>query len=110
MLVFILLASCERRVPTLAGGVRYKLLRFKMRREQPFHSNCCLAWCGSAADSWYDISEELSLRTSYLIPRYFSRGEPDCDRDFVAAASCPDAGRVYRCSFLRGDGFQGLRV
>ena len=25
--------------------------------------------CGSTADSWYDISEELSLRKSLLIPR-----------------------------------------
>ena len=27
----------------IAGGVRYKLLRFKMQREQAFHLHCRLA-------------------------------------------------------------------
>jgi hypothetical protein len=49
-------------------------------------------WCGSAADSWYDISEELSLRTPQLIPRYFSRGDPVCRR----SGRLPAAGRVFR--------------
>jgi hypothetical protein len=49
--------------------VRYKLLRFKRRLEQPLHSNCCLALCGSAADSWYDVSEELSFANAAIHSR-----------------------------------------
>jgi hypothetical protein len=48
-----------------------------MRLERPFHSDCCLAGCGSAADSWYDISEELSPANAAMnSAKYFSRGEP----------------------------------
>jgi hypothetical protein len=44
-------------------------------------------WCGSAADSWYDISEELSFANAAIhSAKYFSRGDPVCYRDFLALA------------------------